>query len=259
VNFAASAQSTTVLKYHQFRAKLSMGDLHPGGVPATEIMLRWLLERGVRRVLEVGAGIGNTARRMAALGWQVTAIEPDPILFAQLNAVHGIDARCESFLAHTATHRYDAVIAESVLFQMSIPQSFAHARGLLRPGGYLAFVEAVWSAGITAEVSSRLHDTTERLFGIPLGSRDPLTWQDWSKHLRDSGFDTVCAQPLPRGAAGHAPSINWSRWIAAVACDPRLLIWLARYRARKRLVAVPAGAQESWIFLGQACEPKQPS
>ena len=60
-----------------------MGDLHPGGAPATGTMLGWLSERGVRQVLEVGAGIGNTSARMVALGWDVTSIEPDPVLFAK--------------------------------------------------------------------------------------------------------------------------------------------------------------------------------
>ena len=46
-----------------------MGDLHPGGASATLRILRWLTELDVRRVLEVGAGIDNTAARMAALGW----------------------------------------------------------------------------------------------------------------------------------------------------------------------------------------------
>ena len=50
----------TSFKYHQFRGRLGMGDLHPGGAPATQRILRWLTEQNVRRVLEVGAGIGNT-------------------------------------------------------------------------------------------------------------------------------------------------------------------------------------------------------
>ena len=76
-------------KYHQFRARLGMGDLHPGGAPATLKILQWLTERNVHRVLEVGAGIGNTAARMAALGWDVTAIEPDPVLFTRLRRAAG--------------------------------------------------------------------------------------------------------------------------------------------------------------------------
>src|SRR6202045_5022345 len=114
----------TSFKYHQFRARLGMGDLHPGGAPATQRILRWLTEQNVRRVLEVGAGIGNTAARMASFGWDVTAIEPDPILFAKLQERLGKSARCESFLGHGPTAPYDAIIAESVFFQMHLAQVF---------------------------------------------------------------------------------------------------------------------------------------
>jgi SAM-dependent methyltransferase len=237
-------------KYHQFRAKLGMGDLHPGGAPATETILRWLTERKVRRVLEVGAGIGNTAARMSALGWDVTAIEPDAILFARLQKRLGATARCESLLEHAPTAPYDAIIAESVFFQMNLAQAFGHVRALLRPGGYLAFAEAVWTEKITAALSSELHDNTQRLFGIAVGSREPLTWQDWCRHLKDAGFETAHAELLPRGSAGHPPTGNWSASIVATVRDPRLALWMARYRLRKRRARMPAGVQESWLFLG---------
>jgi len=221
-----------------------MGDLHPGGASATGMMIGWLAERGVRRVLEVGAGIGNTAARMAALGWDVTALEPDRLLFVKLQARLGAAARCEPFLAHQAAEPYDAIIAESVFFQMNLAQVFAHAHALLRPAGYLAFVEAVWSDRITASISRELHESTERLFGLPVGSREPLTWQDWSRHLSDCGFETLQAERLPRGSAGHPPTANWAASISAMVRDPRLALWLLRYRLRKRAIPMPPGAQE---------------
>jgi len=242
----------TSFKYHQYRARLGMGDLHPGGAPATQRILGWLTEKNVRRVLEVGAGIGNTAARMVSLGWDVTAIEPDPVLFAALGERLGKSARCEQFLGHQTAVRYDAIVAESVFFQLDLAQVFTHARALLEPGGYLAFVEAVWTERITAAMSSELHDSTQRLFGIPVGSREPLTWRDWSRRLRDSGFETMHAELLPRGSAGHPPTANWPASIAAMVRDPRLALWMARYRQRKRLLRMPAGVQESRIFLGRA-------
>lgn len=244
----------TSFKYHQFRARLGMGDLHPGGAPATLTLLRWLREHNVRRVLEVGAGIGNTAARMAALGWDVTAIEPDPVLFARLRKRLGTSARCEQFQGHVSAKPYDAIVAESVFFQMNLSQVFTQAGVLLKPGGYLAFVEAVWTDRITAAMSSELHDMTQRMFGIPVGTREPLTWRDWSGLLSDSGFETINAELLPRGSAGHPPSANWPASVAALICDPRLALWMVRYRLRKRLAGMPAGVQESRIFLGKNCK-----
>jgi SAM-dependent methyltransferase len=242
----------TSFKYHQFRGRLGMGDLHPGGASATATMLRWLAELKTRRVLEVGAGIGNTAARMAALGWDVTALEPDPVLFARLRKRLGASARCEGFLAHQPTAPYDAIVAESVLFQMKLAEAFAHARALLRPGGYLAFIEAVWSDRIDGATSRQLHENTQRLFGIPIGSHEPLTWRDWTGHLTSCGFETVHAELLPRGSVGHPPTDNWPASIVAVVRDPRLAFWMARYRVRKRFARVPRGLQHSWIFLGRS-------
>jgi SAM-dependent methyltransferase len=243
-----------MLKYHQFRGRLNMGDLHPGGAGATGKMLEWLGERNVRRVLEVGAGIGNTAARMTALGWDVTALEPDPILFATLRRRMGDSARCEPFLSHETAIPYDAIIAESVFFQMDLAQTFRHAHTLLRPGGHLAFVEAVWTGKIDASGSKQLHDATRQLFGIAVGSSEPLTWHDWSGQLQNCRFETERAERLPRGSAGHPPTSRWYYTILAVARDPRLAVWMARYRMRKRLVRMPPGVQESWLFLGKKAD-----
>jgi SAM-dependent methyltransferase len=240
-----------LLKYHQFRGKLGMGDLHPGGAPATATILSLLRERGVQRVLEVGAGIGNTAAKMVALGWDVTALEPDPVLFAALARRLGSRARREQFLTHAPGVPYDAIIAESVFCMLDLAQVFAHARALLRPGGYLAFVDAVWTERVSAVQSRTWHEQTLRLFGLPVGSCERLTWADWSRHLHDSGFETLRCEQLPSGSAGHPPSADRRASFAAVLRDPRLLLWMARYRLRKRKVRMPSGVLESWIFFGR--------
>jgi SAM-dependent methyltransferase len=240
------------LKYHQLHARLGIGDLHPGGAPATERLLHWLRAAGVQEVLEVGAGIGNTSGRMSTLGWRVTALEPDAVLHARLQRLRGVAVHRTAFLEYQTDVRYDAIVAESVLFQMDLPRAFAHAHSLLRPGGYLAFAEAVWRADVSATMSARLHDQTQQLFGIAVGSREPMTWRDWSRHLQESGFETVHAEMLPAGAAGHRPTAKPYHAFAALLRDPRLALWIARYRARKRVARMPPGLQESWIFLGRS-------
>ena len=241
----------TMLKYHQFRGRLGMGDLHPGGVPATAKILRLLRDRGVQRVLEVGAGIGNTGVRMLGMGWDITALEPDPVLFETLRHRLGVRARCETLVSHSTAVKYDAIIAESVFCMLDLPRAFMHARSLLKPGGYLAFVEAVWTDGVSAAQSKAWHDRTLSLFGLPVGSRERFTWADWVRHLNDSGFETQCAERLAPGSAGHPPTPSPGASVIAVLRDPRLVLWMARYRARKRIARMPKGVLESWIFLGR--------
>jgi SAM-dependent methyltransferase len=250
-----SAWQGRMLKYHQFRGRLGMGDLHPGGAPATAEILRLLREEQVERVLEVGAGIGNTAVRMLDLGWDVTALEPDPVLFETLRKRLGARARHESLLEHATALPYDAIIAESVFCMLDLPRAFAQARALLKPGGHLAFVEAVWTDGVSAAQSKAWHEQTLELFGIPVGSRERLTWADWRRSLGECGFETQCAERLAPGSSGHPPTPSPAASIAAVLRDPRLVLWMARYRARKRTARMPAGVLESWIYLGRTATP----
>ena len=236
--------------YLQYRARLGEGDLHPGGAPATARLLELLSARGTQRVLEVGAGVGNTSARMIARGWDVTALEPQPELFGILAARVGAAACRTAFLEHASTTAYDAIVAESVLFQLDLPRSFAHARALLRPGGCLALVDAVWRAGVSPDESRAWHERTQELFGIAVASRAPHTWADWVQQLQAAGFHTEHAERLRPGAAGHPPTRSWRRTLGAVARDPRLALWAAAYRLRKRRLHMPGGLLESWLYLG---------
>jgi len=217
----------------------------------SEKIVRWLGEQQVQRVLEVGAGIGNTATRMRTMGWDVVAIEPDPILFRQLEARMGPRARSEPFLQHVTTRAYDAIIAESVFFMLDLPTALRHAGSLLKPGGCLALVDAVWSDRISAAQSERLHDLTASLFGIPVASRQPMTHRDWLGHLSDAGFAALHAERLPPGSTGQPPSRSERSTMATLIRSPDLLPWMLRFRWRMRRTRLPAGALESWLFLAQ--------
>src|SRR6185312_4694445 len=153
------------------------------------------------------------------------------------------------FLEHVSPAPYDAIVAESVLFQLDLARAFAHARTLLKPGGCLAFVEAVWADSTSAAQSVELHENTLRLFGIPVGSREPLTWRDWTVLLQEARFETIHAELLPRGSAGHPPTSSRASSLRAMLRDPRLVFWMARHRMRKISAAMPSGAQESWLYL----------
>jgi len=241
-----------VLKYHQFRALLGMGDLHPGGIAATHALLGLLEGQGIERVLEVGAGIGNTAARLVERGWHVTALEPDPVLFARLSARPGLAATRESFFDHRPPVAYDALIAESVLGLLDLEAALGHARRLLRPGGYLACVDALWTENASAAQAAAWHAATDRLFGIPVAARERRTAADWWRLLAAQGFETVHAERLPAGATGTPPSGSRLGALAAALRRPGLVLWDARFRLRKRRARIPAGMLDSWIIVARA-------
>jgi SAM-dependent methyltransferase len=133
------------LAQHEASALLGIGDLHPGRSAATEFLLRAIDEAAPRRVLEVGAGIGFTTRRLLERGWQVTAIEPNPVLRRELEKRLPIRAYPHGFETFEDAEPYDALIAESVFYRLELEQTFARAHRLLRRDGRLALVDMVWT------------------------------------------------------------------------------------------------------------------
>jgi SAM-dependent methyltransferase len=244
--------ATGGLAFHQWRGVMGDGDLHPGGVAATALLLEWLspyLQDG-SPVLEVGAGIGNTAGRMAARGWSVVALEPDPILFGILRRRRGITALDRDLLSHTAFHAYDAVVAESVLFMTDLDLALRHIHRLLRPGGALALVDAVWTARVSSQAAAEFHERSLRWFGVPVASRRRLTWEEWRHALARAGFRDLHAArvtaPPPRASRfDRIRRIGWR-----LVRHPRHAIRSIVFRRSMRALGLPAGALEAWAYVG---------
>lgn len=104
------------------------------------------------RVLEVGAGVGAIATKLAAAGHDVVAIEPARNVFPELQrrtaAIPRVTARqitSQALLADGAAASFDSVVYVSVLEHIRDDVAeLATARDLLKPGGTLAlFVPAM--------------------------------------------------------------------------------------------------------------------
>jgi 2-polyprenyl-3-methyl-5-hydroxy-6-metoxy-1,4-benzoquinol methylase len=116
-------------------------DLVPTNIPRaqaryTEELIRDI-PAGVRSVLDVGCGAGNTARKLLDLGYEVDCLSPNPWLNAQ--AEQAVAGRARVFLSKfenfEADRLYDLILfSESFLF-MKAPQALARAAALLVPGG----------------------------------------------------------------------------------------------------------------------------
>ena len=126
---------------------------HYDGVRAVDVVVRRLGLTAGQRVLEVGAGIGGPARRMAAVhGLRVTALELQPDLHAlaealtrQCGLAHAIDHRLGNVLDGVPPPGgFDAII--SFLTFLHIPQRaalFACCRDGLADGGRLGIEDFV--------------------------------------------------------------------------------------------------------------------
>ena len=233
------------LAYHETLGVLGVGDLHPGGARASAFLLDQLAKERPRLVLEVGAGIGRTTDRMRGRGWQVVSLEPNPVLRRKFGEEHATGAREEALEAFAdARGRFDAAIAESVLYDMSLPAAFERIRDLLRPQGVLALVDLVWTSKATPVAAARIHDDSRATYGLAMASRERLTWVDWQAGLTRAGFVAVVQERLePNTRAFQRVGLG------AALRHPRAFAAFLRYRLLTEPVAVPEGWLESWMAV----------
>lgn len=233
------------LSFHEALGVLGIGDLHPGGAEASSFLLDELAKAHPRLVLEVGAGIGRTTSRMRGRGWDVVSLEPNMVLRQEFATQHPVAARAESLEAFAGSPGgFDAAIAESVLYGMSLPAVFATLHRLLRPNGLVAMVDLVWTSEADPAVAARIHEETNATYGIPMASRERLTWTDWQLTLRNAGFALV-VERRPEKGAGTVERIGW----AAAVRHPVAVATLLRYRFLTQRVVVPQGWLESWMSV----------
>ncbi|GAB3083097.1 class I SAM-dependent methyltransferase [Micromonospora schwarzwaldensis] len=174
--------------------------------------VRWAIEPAPgRRVLDLGAGTGKLTATLGAVGADVTAVEPDPAMLAELRrALPGVralpgsaeavplpDASVDAVLAGNAMHRFDMALAGPEIARV------------LAPGGVLAGLwnvlddEVDWVAGL-AEVGG----------SAVVGPRDtPAGWRAETArmHLPGNGaparFDVPEQAAFPHGQRRTADSL----------------------------------------------------
>jgi SAM-dependent methyltransferase len=140
--------------------------------------VRWALEparaRGLR-VLDLGAGTGKLTATLVAMGADVTAVEPDPAMLAELRralpAVRALPGSAEAIPLPDAS--VDAVLAGNAMHWFDMAVAGPEIARVLVPGGTLAGLWNVmddgvdWVAGL-ARVSG----------SAAIGPRDtPTSWR----------------------------------------------------------------------------------
>ena len=122
-----------------------------------EAAVRWALEPVPgRRVLDLGAGTGKLTGTLIALGADVTAVEPDPAMLAELHSllpgVRALAGTAEAIPLPDAS--VDAVLAGQAMHWFDMTVAGPEIARVLVPGGILAGLwnvdddQADWVAGL---------------------------------------------------------------------------------------------------------------
>jgi len=115
------------------------------GLPATQMPA----------VLDIGSGVCVFLHRMKQVGWQCTALDPDPRAAAHARDVVGVTALCGDFLSSEGLGRYHLLTFNKVLEHVADPVSMlAKAREHLVSGGFV-YVELPDAEEASKEGSTR--------------------------------------------------------------------------------------------------------
>ena len=127
-----------------------------------EAAVRWALEpvwdRRPVRVVDIGAGTGKLTATLVGLGTEVTAVEPDPQMLAELRRampeVRSVPGSAEEMPLPDAS--VDSVLAGQAMHWFDLDRAMPEIARVLRPGGVLAGLWNVdddrvgWVAGLAA-------------------------------------------------------------------------------------------------------------
>ena len=206
------------------------------------------------RVLEVGCGTGQATRSLAALGCQVTAVEPGDGLAAlarrRLAAFGNVSVELSAFEDwDDRGRRFDVLVAASSWHWVDPAAGWPKARGVLAPGGWMALLGhvTVRRPG-EAETYAETADLHERFApGNPDWGHPPLEdevragSEGWGPGVAGPGglFGPAAARWYPNvvwfdgaGFADHLRTLSIYRKLPADVREPLLDAIAARIRTR---------------------------
>jgi SAM-dependent methyltransferase len=196
---------------------------HVGGIAS---VVQLALRAGVTaasRVLDIGAGLGGSARCLAHLfGCRVDGVELSPSRCAEANQLtdrvslgHLVTCRCGDILSvEVPRDHYDVIWGQGAWMHIADTAAlFDRAAGALVPGGRIAFEEACVARAAESESDANGLAELERLWGGRF-----LSNEAWQTALAGAGFRTIAVDDLTREFATHFERLHTiARTIAAGA------------------------------------------
>ena len=191
-----------------------------------EAAVRWALEpvwdRRPVRVVDIGAGTGKLTATLVGLGAEVTAVEPDPQMLAELRRampeVRSVPGSAEEMPLPDAS--VNAVLAGQAMHWFDLDRAMPEIARVLRPGGVLA---GLWNVddnrvGWVADLA----EMSKRKASITL-----LRWREGAgrsrqQRLLETGSRVFHA--AEEGEFGHGQARTADSLLATIATHSHLLV-----------------------------------
>jgi SAM-dependent methyltransferase len=191
-----------------------------------EAAVRWALEpvrdRQPVRVADLGAGTGKLTAMLARLGAEVTAVEPDPQMLAELRrampAVRSVPGSAEEMPLPGAS--VDAVLAGQAMHWFDLDRAMPQIARVLAPGGVFA---GLWNVDDDrVDWVAELAAITKRKASLTL-----LRWRDGADRYRrerllEAGAGRFGA--AEEGEFGHGQARTADSLLATIATHSHLLV-----------------------------------
>ena len=183
--------------------------------------VRWALAPAPGpRVLDLGAGTGKLTATLVALGADVTAVEPDPAMLAELQQllpdVRAMAGSAEAIPLPDAS--VDAIVAGQALHWFDMAVAGPEMARVLVPGGILA---GLWN------VNDDRVDWVSAIEQLSEGSAS-LTFTDWNAHSADVRLASMDLPglfcPPDRAEFPHGLRRTAESLLATIATHSRLLV-----------------------------------
>jgi SAM-dependent methyltransferase len=182
------------------------------------------------RVADIGAGTGKLTATLAGLGAEVTAVEPDPHMLAELRrampAVRSVPGSAEDIPLPDAS--LDAVLAGQAMHWFDMDRALPEIARVLRPGGVLA---GLWNVDDDrVGWVARLADISKRKSSITLTRWRDGAAQSRQERLLEAGSDLFAAAET--GEFGHGMARTADSLLATIGTHSHLLVMDEAERAR---------------------------
>ena len=195
--------------------------------------VRWALEpvwdRRPVRAIDIGAGTGKLTATLVRLGADVTAVEPDPQMLAELRRampeVRSVPGSAEEMPLPDAS--VNAVLAGQAMHWFDMDRAMPEIARVLRPGGVFA---GLWNVdddrvGWVADLA----EMSKRKASITL-----LRWRDGagrSRQQRLLGAGSGLFHAAEEGEFGHGQARTADSLLATIATHSHLLVMNEAERA----------------------------